>query len=176
MGEAVIEAAAKRDHVVTDIVDIGFEASGHKQLMRGEVDDAPAVEQLAVGSEAAAIVVAEIAPPDLIGALGEVVVGNQRIRVGVADLMEVGLDAVVAEDVVVGVEAEAADVVGDVIGVRPDESATDLKIGESGGGRYRDLTTSGSGGQGDTQADGEGRYAAIKRLRGGSNRAREVSL
>ena len=77
--------------------------------MGAKVHHAAAIENLAVGRQPAAVVVAEIASADLVRGLGEVVAGNERIGMRISDPMKVGFDAVVAKEVIVGVEGEAAE-------------------------------------------------------------------
>src|SRR6185437_2861844 len=112
--EPVIQATTERDEIVADV---GREAAVHEALVRGKVYDAAAVENLSVGSEPATIVVPEIPATDLVRSFGEVIAGNQGVGVGISDSMKVGFDAVVAEEVIVGVEGEASDVVWHVIRV-----------------------------------------------------------
>ena len=123
--------------------------------MRRKVYDAAAIEHLAVWSEPAMVVVADIAAADLVGGLGEVIAGNERIRMGISHSMKVGFDAVVTEDVIVGVEREATDVVRYVIGVSPAEAGADLKV-RGAARRGRGLTLGGEGseeGKGDKNGE-----------------------
>src|ERR1700733_7860292 len=135
--ESIIQAASEGDEVVSKVVDVGYEAGAwDESLVCGKVHDAAAVENLAVWSKAATIVVAEIAAPDLVCGFGEVIAWNKRVLVGISDPMKIGLDAIVAEEVIVRVEGKAGNIVRHVVGVSPGEAGADLKVcGAAGCGR-----------------------------------------
>src|SRR6185437_4820465 len=126
--QAVIQAAAEGDEVVADIVDVGHDAARGNELVRGKVHNAAAIEDLAVGSQPATIVVAKVAATDFVSGFGEVIAWNQGILVGISDPMEIGFEPVVLEEVIVGVEGEAADVVRHIVGMSPAEAGADLKV------------------------------------------------
>ena len=131
--------------------------------MRGKIHNATTVEDLTVGSEPSMVVVAKIAAADFVGGLGEVVAGNAaHPDWGSRTRWKLASSPVVAEEVIVGVEGEAADVVRHIVGVSPGEASADLKVcGAARSGRG--LTVGEGNEEGERGKNGEIRDKRFKK-------------